>query len=118
MNKNIPKEIESLEDLPEESDFYKTIKEDSFLIYKTISILIFMNIIQSRFPYKYNEHFLIDGTFFVVPKAAYQVIVIIVHNVVENRFHAECYGILTNIEIPKYIIYIYYFFLKNKRILD
>ena len=73
MNKNIPKEIESLEDLPEESDFYKTIKEDSFLIYKTISILIFMNIIQSRLLYKYNEHVFIDTTFFVAHKAAYQV---------------------------------------------
>ena len=103
INKNIPKNIESFEDLPEESDFYNTIKGDTFLIYKTISILIFMSIIQARLLYKYNEHVFISRTFFVTPKAVYQVIIIMVHYVVKDRFHSECYGILPNKEIQTYI---------------
>ena len=45
----------------------------------------------------------IDGTFFVAPKAAYQFIVIIVHNIIEDRFLTVCYGILTNKEMATYI---------------
>ena len=66
----------------------------------------------------------IDGTFFVAPKAAYQVIVIRVHNIIEDRFLTVCYGILTNKEMATYIE----FFVKikdyiytnreNKRILE
>ena len=124
INKNIPKDIESLEDLPEESDFYNTIKGDTFLIYKTISILIFMSIIQARLLYTYNEHVFIDGTFFVAPKAAYQVIVIRVHNIIEDRFHTVCYGILTNKEMSTYVEFFekikeyIYANRENKRILE
>ena len=103
INKKIPKDIESFEELPNESEFYQTIKRDKFLIYKTVSILIFMNIIQAQFLYKYNEHIFIDGTFYVAPKAAYQVIVIRLHNVLEDRFHIVGYGILTNKEMATYI---------------
>ena len=105
INKNINKDIELIEDLPEESDFYKTIKGEAFLIYKTLNIIIFMSIIQARLLYHYNQHNFIDRTFFVAPKSAYQVIVIRVHNVLEDRFHTVCYGILTNKEISAYIEY-------------
>ena len=103
INKNIPKNIDSFNELPEESDFYKTIKGNQFLIYKTDNILIFMSIIQAKPLYKYNKHAFIDGTFFIAPKAAYQVIFIRLHNVLEDRFHTVGYGILTNKEMAIYI---------------
>jgi len=62
-----------------------------------------MSIIQARLLYKYNEHIFIDGTFYVAPKAAYQVIVIRLHNALEDRFHTVGYGILTNKEMATYI---------------
>ena len=105
INKNIPKDIESFGELPDESEFYKTIKVDKFLIYKTVNILIFMSIIQAQLLYKYNEHIFINGTFYIAPKAAYQVIVIRSHNILEDKFHTVGHGILTNKEMTSYRIF-------------
>ena len=68
--------------------------------------------------------FFIDGIFFVAPKAVYHVIVIRVHNVIEDRFHTFCYGILTNKEMVTYIEFFeknndyIYTNRENKRILE
>ena len=68
-----------------------------------------MSIIQAQLLYKYNEHIFIDNTFFVAHKAAYQVIVIRLYNVLKDRFHIVGYGILTKKEMDTYIE----FFLNN-----
>lgn len=58
---------------------------------------------QSELLYKYNDHVFIDGTFYIAPKSAYQVIVIRIHNIIEDIFHTVAYGLLTNKEIGTYI---------------
>lgn len=39
INKNPPKDIENLEELPNQSEYYKTISGDDYLIYKTEKLL-------------------------------------------------------------------------------
>ena len=51
INKNVPKDIEDINDLLEESEYYYTIKRDKFLFYKSENILIFMSTFQSNFLY-------------------------------------------------------------------
>ena len=60
--------------MPEESDFYKTIKGGNFLAYKTDKMLIFMSKIQAQLFYEYNDHVFIDGTFYSAPKSNYEII--------------------------------------------
>ena len=103
INKQIPQDIDNLKDMPEESDFYKTIKGGNFLAYKTDKMLIFMSKIQAQLFYEYNDHVFIDGTFYSAPKSAYQIITIRVHNIVEDRFHTVAYGVLVNKNLDSYI---------------
>ena len=43
INKKIPKDIEDINDLPEESEYYNIIKGDKFMFYKSGKIIIFMS---------------------------------------------------------------------------
>ena len=63
INKNIPKDVENLSDLPEESEYYQTISGGNFLIYKNDHIVIFMSPNQVNLFYENNQHAFIDGTF-------------------------------------------------------
>ena len=51
INKNVPKDIEDINDLLEESEYYYTIKRDKLLFYKSENILIFMSTFQGNFLY-------------------------------------------------------------------
>ena len=84
--------------MPEEIEFYKTITGGNFLAYKTDKMLIFMSKIQAQLLYQNNDHAFIDGTFYIAPKSAYEVITIRVNNLLEDRFYTVVYGILVNKE--------------------
>ena len=64
INKNIPKDIEYLEDLPVESEYYQTLKGETFLMYKNEHMLIFMSAMQANLLYENNQHVFIDGTLY------------------------------------------------------
>ena len=66
INKNIPKDIEILNELPDDSEYYKT--GEKFLFYKNNNLVIFMSTNQANLLYEYNQQVFIDGTFYVIPK--------------------------------------------------
>ena len=86
INKHMPKDVNNLKDMPEESEFYKAMTGGNFLAYETDKILIFMSKIQAKLLYQYNDHVFIDGTFYIAPKSAYQIITIRVHNLMKIYF--------------------------------
>ena len=96
INKNIPKDIESLNELPADSEYYKTLKGEIFLFYKTDHLLIFMSPNQANLLYEYNQHVFMDGTFYAAPKCSYQIVTLRIHNIKEDLFHIITYGILTD----------------------
>ena len=51
INKNIPKDIENLNELPDDSEYYKTLTGEEFLFYKTDHLLIFMSLNQANLLY-------------------------------------------------------------------
>ena len=55
INKNIPKDIENLNELPDDSEYYKTLTGEQFLFYKTDHLLIFMSPNQANLLYRYNQ---------------------------------------------------------------
>ena len=72
--------------MPEESEYYKTLNGEEYIWYKGENILIFMSEFQASLIYKYNQHFFIDRTFYIAPKASYQIMAIRLHEINENNF--------------------------------
>ena len=103
INKQIPKDIEKLEDLPDNSIYYNTISGDKFMFYKNNKIVILMSPMQAQLCYNYNDHCFIDGTFYTAPKCAYQIITLRIHNILEDCFYTVGYGILTKKDTSSYI---------------
>ena len=91
INKNIPKDIENLNELPDDSEYYKTLTGEQFLFYKTDHLLIFMSPIQANLLYECNQHVFIDGTFYAAPKCSYQIVTLRIHNIKEDLFHTIAY---------------------------
>ena len=87
INKNIPKDIENLNELPDDSEYYKTLTGEQFLFYKTNHLLIFISPNQANSLYEYNQHVFIDGTFYAAPKSSYQIVTLRIHNIKEDLFH-------------------------------
>ena len=52
INKNILKDIENLNELPDDSEYYKTLTGEQFLFYKTDHLLIFMSPNQANLLYE------------------------------------------------------------------
>lgn len=71
MNKNLPKEMNSLEELDLESPYTKTKNNKQILIYKSQKIEIF----HSKLMFENHPYIFIDGTFFSAPKGIYQIII-------------------------------------------
>ena len=65
----MPKEVENLEDMTSENEYYNTISKENFVAYKSDTMLIFMSKIQAQILYKNNEHVFIDGYFFFCTKS-------------------------------------------------
>ena len=103
INKNIPKDIENLNELPDDSEYYKTLSGEQFLFYKTDHLLIFMSPNQANLLYEYNQHVFIDGTFYAAPKCSYQIVTLRIHNIKEDLFHTIAYGILIGKSLNSYI---------------
>lgn len=124
LNKSLPKDVENLEDMPSESEYYKTISNENFLAYKSDTMLIFMSKMQAQILYKKNEHIFIDGTFFSVPKAVYQVVTIRNHDLINDIFYTVAYSLLINKSMESYVEFLdqiknyVYANRENKRILE
>ena len=81
INKNIPKDVDNISEIPEESEYYKTLNGEEYLCYKGENILIFMSEFQANLLYKYNHHIFIERTFYTAPKAAYQIVAMRLHEI-------------------------------------
>ena len=120
----MPKDVENLEDMPSESEYYKTISNENFLAYKSDTMLIFMSKMKAQILYKKNEHIFIDGTFFSAPKAVYQVVTIRNHDLINDIFYTVAYGLLINKSMESYVEFLdqiknyVYANRENKRILE
>ena len=91
VNKNIPKDIENLNELQDDCDYYKTLTGEQFLFYKTDHLLIFMSPNKANLLYEHNQHLFIDGTFYAASKCSYQIVTLRIHNIKEYLFHTIAY---------------------------
>ena len=79
--KNLPEDFDSFNNIPDNHEFFKTINNEPFLIYKNNlkGILVFQSPTQAKLMNKYNEDLFLDGTFYIAPsKLAYQIFISVV----------------------------------------
>ena len=74
-NKQLPPDITTFEEIPEESEYYKTENGDNFIIFKNPNVIIFQSPFQTKLFTKYNEDIFADGTFYIGSKFSYLVFI-------------------------------------------
>ena len=81
--KNLPEDFGSYEEIPENHEFFKTLNQEDFLIFrdKQKGILVFQSPSQVKLMNKFKNDLFIDGTFFIAPKKmSYQILITCVND--------------------------------------
>lgn len=64
ISKNLPKNIDKLSELPEDSEYYLTERGDNYLGYRSNKIVLFISKFEAQLLYNYNQHCFVNGTFY------------------------------------------------------
>ncbi|KAG4083447.1 hypothetical protein H8356DRAFT_1436978 [Neocallimastix lanati (nom. inval.)] len=72
INKQFPPNIKSFDDIPIESEYYKTKRNENFMIFKNTDLIIFQSPFQAYLFSNYYKNIFADGTFYAAPKFSYQ----------------------------------------------
>ncbi|ORY28868.1 hypothetical protein LY90DRAFT_513015 [Neocallimastix californiae] len=75
INKQFPPNIESFDDIPIESKYYKTKRNENFMIFKNTDLIIFQSPFQAYLFSNYHKNIFADGTFYAAPKFSYQLFI-------------------------------------------
>ena len=76
MKKQYPSDVKTFDEIPDESDYFKTERKEDFMIFKNSDIsTIFQSPFQAKIYSKYNEDIFTDGTFSIAPKCCHQVFI-------------------------------------------
>ncbi|KAL6625404.1 hypothetical protein U3516DRAFT_794534 [Neocallimastix sp. 'constans'] len=68
INKQFPPNIKSFDDIPIESKYYKTKRNENFMIFKNTDLIIFQSPFQAYLFSNYHKNIFADGTFYAAPK--------------------------------------------------
>ena len=95
-NKQLPPDITTFEEIPEESVYYKTENSDNFMIFKNPNLIIFQSPFQEKLFTQYNEDIFADGIIYIAPKSSYQVLITRIYVEKINSFYTTFISILKN----------------------
>ena len=102
INKQLPPEIKSFDEIPDESEFYKTVEGENFMIFKNHDLIIFQSPFQAKLFIEYKENIFADGTFYIAPIFSYQVFITRTYIEKLNCFYTTSFSILRNKEQGTY----------------
>ncbi|KAG4093435.1 hypothetical protein H8356DRAFT_1428721 [Neocallimastix lanati (nom. inval.)] len=75
INKQFPPNIKGFDDIPIESEYYKTKRNENFMIFKNTDLIIFQSPFQAYLFLNYHKNIFADGTFYAAPKFSYQLFI-------------------------------------------
>ncbi|KAG4091529.1 hypothetical protein H8356DRAFT_1360816 [Neocallimastix lanati (nom. inval.)] len=75
INKQFPPNIKSFDDIPIESKYYKTKRNENFMIFKNTDLIIFQSPFQAYLFSNYHKNIFADGTFYAAPKFSYRLFI-------------------------------------------
>jgi len=70
--KQLPPDITTFDEIPNESKYYKTKRNENFMIFKNNDLIVFQSPFQAEL-FSKNKHIFADGTFYIAPIFRYQV---------------------------------------------
>ncbi|ORY78728.1 hypothetical protein LY90DRAFT_500917 [Neocallimastix californiae] len=96
INKQFPLNIKSFDDIPIESEYYKTKRNENFMIFKNTDLIIFQSPFQAYLFSNYHKNIFADGTFYAAPKFSYQLFITRTYVGEFNMFYTTSISILKN----------------------
>ncbi|ORY31105.1 hypothetical protein LY90DRAFT_512538 [Neocallimastix californiae] len=96
INKKLPSNVTTFNEIPNESEYYKTERNEDFMIFKSSDLVIFQSPFQAKLFKKYNNDIFVDGTFYIAPKFSQQVFITRTYVKELNSFYTTSYAILRN----------------------
>ncbi|KAG4084322.1 hypothetical protein H8356DRAFT_1436266 [Neocallimastix lanati (nom. inval.)] len=75
INKQFPPNKKSFDDIFIESKYYKTKRNENFMIFKNTDLIIFQSPFQAYLFSNYHKNIFADGTFYAAPKFSYQLFI-------------------------------------------
>ena len=96
INKQFPPNIKSFDDIPFESEYYKTKRNENFMIFKNTDLIIFQSPFQAYLFSNYHKIIFADGTFYAAPKFSYQLFITRTYVGEFNMFFTTSISILKN----------------------
>ncbi|KAG4097815.1 hypothetical protein H8356DRAFT_1425223 [Neocallimastix lanati (nom. inval.)] len=96
INKQFPPNIKSFDDIPIESEYYKTKRNENFMIFKNTDLIIFQSPFQAYLFSNYHKNIFADGTFYAAPKFSYQLFITRTYVEEFNMFYTTSISILKN----------------------
>ncbi len=95
-NKQLFPDITTFEEIPEESEYYRTRRNENFMIFKNSNMVIFQSPFQAKLFSLYDKDIFADGTFYIAPKISYQVFITRTYVTELNAFYTTSFSILSN----------------------
>jgi len=103
LNKNFPKDVEDINTIDFNSNYFKNLYNEKFLVYHDEELIILQSNIQAKIMYDNSKDIFIDGTFYSAPKAIYPIIIIIIMIIIirvniedTNRLSTTCFALCKN----------------------
>ncbi|ORY08557.1 hypothetical protein LY90DRAFT_519002 [Neocallimastix californiae] len=96
INKKLPSNVTTFNEIPNESEYYKTERNEDFMIFKNSDLVIFQSPFQAKLFKKYNNDIFVDGTFYIASKFSQQVFITRTYVKELNSFYTTSYAILRN----------------------
>ncbi|KAG4092293.1 hypothetical protein H8356DRAFT_1429595 [Neocallimastix lanati (nom. inval.)] len=96
INKQFLPNIKSFDDIPIESKYYKTKRNENFVIFKNTDLIIFQSPFQAYLFSNYHKNIFADGTFYAAPKFSYQLFITRTYVGEFNMFYTTSISILKN----------------------
>ncbi|KAG4086576.1 hypothetical protein H8356DRAFT_1434358 [Neocallimastix lanati (nom. inval.)] len=97
INKQFPPNIKCFDDIPIESEYYKTKRNENFMIFKNTDLIIFQSPFQAYLFSNYHKNIFADGTFYAAPKFSYQLFITRTYVGEFNMFYTTSISILKSI---------------------
>ncbi|KAL6628842.1 hypothetical protein LY90DRAFT_511089 [Neocallimastix californiae] len=96
INKQFPTNIKSFDDIPIESEYYKTKRNENFMIFKNTDLIIFQSPFQAYLFSNYHKNIFADCTFYAASKFSYQLFITRTYVMEFNMFYTTSISILKN----------------------
>jgi len=93
--KQLPPDITTLDEIPNESKYYKTKRDENFMIFKNNDLIAFQSPFQEEL-FSKNKHIFADGTLYITPIFSYQAFITRTCVTELNCFYTTSFSILKN----------------------